>query len=298
MPEHGYADVNGVRLHYVIEGSGSPIVFVHGFPEFWYEWRRQLAELGRDHRAIAFDMRGHNLSSKPAELEAYRVDRLVEDLRALTEHLGHRRFSLVGHDWGGAVAWAFAIAHPDRLERLVIVNAPHPAIFARLLREDPAQQKASEYMLAFRSDKAEEILSGDDFAVLKKILISDLRARGRFTADDERAYVAAWSQPGALTGGLNFYRAARVGPPARDGEPASGTLGTGDGASMVRVPTLVIWGEQDTALLPQNLDGLERYVPELTVRRIPDGTHWVIHEQPELVTRLIREFVDYKSLPE
>ncbi|HEV8471555.1 MAG TPA: alpha/beta hydrolase [Methylomirabilota bacterium] len=298
MPEHGYADVNGVRLHYVTEGSGSPIVFVHGFPEFWYEWRRQLAELGRDHRAIAFDMRGHNLSSKPAELEAYRVDRLVEDLRALTEHLGHRRFSLVGHDWGGAVAWAFAIAHPDRLERLVIVNAPHPAIFARLLREDPAQQKASEYMLAFRSDKAEEILSGDDFAVLKKILISDLRARGRFTADDERAYVAAWSQPGALTGGLNFYRAARVGPPARDGEPASGTLGTGDGASMVRVPTLVIWGEQDTALLPQNLDGLERYVPELTVRRIPDGTHWVIHEQPELVTRLIREFVDYKSLPE
>jgi epoxide hydrolase 4 len=298
MPEHGYADVNGVRLHYVTEGSGSPIVFVHGFPEFWYEWRRQLAEFGRDHRAIAFDMRGHNLSSKPAELEAYRVDRLVEDLRALTEHLGHRRFTLVGHDWGGAVAWAFAIAHPDRLERLVIVNAPHPAIFARLLREDPAQQKASEYMLAFRSGKAEEILSGDDFAVLKKILISDLRARGRFTADDERAYVAAWSQPGALTGGLNFYRAARVGPPARDGEPASGTLGTGDGASMVRVPTLVIWGEQDTALLPQNLDGLERYVPELTVRRIPDGTHWVIHEQPELVTRLIREFVDYKSLPE
>jgi pimeloyl-ACP methyl ester carboxylesterase len=298
MPEHGYADVNGVRLHYVTEGSGSPIVFVHGFPEFWYEWRRQLAEFGRDHRAIAFDMRGHNLSSKPSELEAYRVDRLVEDLRALTEHLGHRRFTLVGHDWGGAVAWAFAIAHPDRLERLVIVNAPHPAIFARLLREDPAQQKASEYMLAFRSGKAEEILSGDDFAVLKKILISDLRARGRFTADDERAYVTAWSQPGALTGGLNFYRAARVGPPARDGEPASGTLGTGDGASMVRVPTLVIWGEQDTALLPQNLDGLERYVPELTVRRIPDGTHWVIHEQPELVTRLIREFVDYKSLPE
>ena len=291
MPEHGYADVNGVRLHYVTEGSGPPIVFVHGFPEFWYEWRRQLAEFGRDHRAIAFDMRGHNLSSKPAELEAYRVDRLVEDLRALTEHLGHRRFTLVGHDWGGAVAWAFAIAHPDRLERLVIVNAPHPAIFARLLREDPAQQKASEYMLAFRSGKAEEMLAGDDFAVLKKILISDLRARGRFTADDERAYVAAWSQPGALTGGLNFYRAARVGPPARDGAPASGTLGTGDGASIVRVPTLVIWGEQDTALLPQNLDGLERYVPELTVRRIPDGTHWVIHEQPELVTRLIRDWL-------
>ncbi|HEV8586765.1 MAG TPA: alpha/beta hydrolase [Methylomirabilota bacterium] len=291
MRQHGFMDVNGVRLHYVTEGAGPPIVFVHGFPEFWYEWTRQLAEFGRDHRAIAFDMRGHNLSSKPAELDAYRVTHLVEDLRALTEALGVRRFTLVGHDWGGAVAWAFAIAHADRLERLVIVNAPHPTIFARLLREDPGQQKASEYMLAFRSAKAEQMLAADDFAALKRIVLADLLATGRFTAEDEAAYVAAWSQPGALTGGLNFYRAAKVGPPARDGAPASGTLGTGAPASMVRVPTLVIWGEKDTALLPQNLEGLEQYVPELTIRRIPDGTHWVIHEQPAVVNRLIREFV-------
>jgi len=289
--QDGFADVNGVRLHYVTEGEGPPIVFVHGFPEFWYEWDKQLTEFGRDHRAIAFDMRGHNLSSKPAELEAYGVPHLVEDLRALTEELGLRRFTLVGHDWGGAVAWAFAIVHPDRLERLVIVNAPHPAIFGRLLREDPEQQKASEYMLAFRSAKAERMLADNDFAALKRIVLADLRAAGRLTAEDERAYVAAWSQPGALTGGLNFYRAAKVGPPARDGAPASGTLGTGEGASMVRVPTLVIWGEKDTALLPQNLDGLERYVPDLTIQRIPDGTHWVIHEQPALVNRLIREFL-------
>ena len=289
--QDGFADVNGVRLHYVTEGEGPPIVFVHGFPEFWYEWDKQLTEFGRDHRAITFDMRGHNLSSKPAELEAYGVPHLVEDLRALTEELGLRRFTLVGHDWGGAVAWAFAIVHPDRLERLVIVNAPHPAIFGRLLREDPEQQKASEYMLAFRSAKAERMLADNDFAALKRIVLADLRAAGRLTAEDERAYVAAWSQPGALTGGLNFYRAAKVGPPARDGAPASGTLGTGEGASMVRVPTLVIWGEKDTALLPQNLDGLERYVPDLTIQRIPDGTHWVIHEQPALVNRLIREFL-------
>ena len=289
--QDGFADVNGVRLHYVTEGEGPPIVFVHGFPEFWYEWDKQLTEFGRDHRAIAFDMRGHNLSSKPAELEAYGVPHLVEDLRALTEELGLRRFTLVGHDWGGAVAWAFAIVHPDRLERLVIVNAPHPAIFGRLLREDPEQQKASEYMLAFRSAKAERMLADNDFAALKRIVLADLRAAGRLTAEDERAYVAAWSQPGALTGGLNFYRAAKVGPPARDGAPASGTLGTGEDASMVRVPTLVIWGEKDTALLPQNLDGLERYVPDLTIQRIPDGTHWVIHEQPALVNRLIREFL-------
>jgi pimeloyl-ACP methyl ester carboxylesterase len=291
MRRHGFADVNGVRLHHVTEGEGPPVVFVHGFPEFWYEWTRQLADLGRDHRAIAFDMRGYNLSSKPEALDAYRVSQLVEDLRALTEALDAPRFTLVGHDWGGAVAWAFAIAHPGRLERLVIVNAPHPAIFARLLREDPAQQKASEYMLAFRGPRAEAMLSENDFAVLRRIVLTDLLARGRFTAEDERAYVAAWSRPGALTGGLNFYRAAKVGPPARDGAPASGTLGEGAAASTVRVPTLVIWGERDTALLPQNLDGLDRYVPDLTVRRVPDGTHWVVHEQPELVSRLIREFI-------
>jgi pimeloyl-ACP methyl ester carboxylesterase len=288
---HGFADVNGVRLHYVTEGEGPAILFVHGFPEFWYEWRVQLAEFGRDHRAIAFDMRGHNLSSKPAALEAFGVQHLVADVGALADALGVHRFTLVGHDWGGAVAWAFAIAHPERLRRLVIVNAPHPAIFRRLLREDPAQQKASEYMLAFRSDAAEQMLADNDYAVLKRIVLGDLLARGRFTAEDERAYVTAWSQPGALTGGLNFYRAARVGPPGRDGAPASGTLGIADPDSTVRVPTLVIWGEKDTALLPQNLDGLERYVSDLTVRRIPDGTHWVIHEQPELVNRLIREFL-------
>jgi pimeloyl-ACP methyl ester carboxylesterase len=189
------------------------------------------------------------------------------------------------------VAWAFAIAHPDRLERLVIVNAPHPAIFGRLLREDAAQQRASEYMLAFRSGKAEETLSADGYAVLRQMVLGGLRAKGLVGDEDERAYVAAWSQPGALTCGLNFYRAARVGPPGRDGEPASGTLGTGEGTSTVRVPTLVIWGEKDTALLPQNLDGLERYVPDLTVRHVPDGTHWEIHEQPALVNRLIREFL-------
>ena len=122
--EHGYAYVNGVRLHYVAEGRGRLILFAHGFPEFWYEWRRQLAEFGRDHRAVAFDMRGYNLSSKPAEVAQYAVPHLVADLRALVEHLGYRRFVLVGHDWGGVVAWAFAIAHPDWLDRLVIVNAP------------------------------------------------------------------------------------------------------------------------------------------------------------------------------
>jgi pimeloyl-ACP methyl ester carboxylesterase len=291
MPEHRYADVNGVRLHYATAGQGKLIMFAHGFPEFWYAWKAQLAEFARDHQVVALDMRGYNLSSKPAAVEQYAVRHLVEDLRALAEALGHRRLILVGHDWGGATAWAFAIKHPEWLERLVIINAPHPAVFARELRENPAQQEASEYMLWFRGATAEPLLSADGFARLEQAVLADLLARGAFTEADRRAYLEAWAQPGALTGGLNYYRAARVGPPARDGGPVTGTVGEFAGDTTVRVPTLVLWGERDRALLTGNLDGLEHYVPDLTIRRIPDGTHWLVHEQPALVNRLIRDFI-------
>jgi pimeloyl-ACP methyl ester carboxylesterase len=285
--EHGYAYVNGVRLHYVAEGRGPLILFAHGFPEFWYAWRRQLAEFGRDHQAVAFDMRGYNLSSKPAEVAAYAVPHLVADLRALVEHLGYRRFVLVGHDWGGVAAWAFAIAHADWLDKLVIVNAPHPAVFGREIRENPDQQKASRYMLVFRSPEAEASLAADDHARLVEMLRRDLG--DRFTDADRAAYVEAWSQPGALTGGLNYYRAAGVGPPA-EGAPAQSF--PADSARLtVTVPTLVIWGMKDRALLPGNLDGLDGFVADLTIERVPDGSHWVIHERPELVNRLIREFL-------
>ena len=286
--EHAYADVNGVRLHYVTAGAGPLIVFVHGFPEFWYMWRRQLEEFARDHQAVAPDMRGYNLSSKPADVAAYEVRHLVGDLRALADHLGHRRFVLVGHDWGGAAAWAFAIAHPDRLERLVIVNAPHPGVFAREIRENPAQQQASRYMLVFRSPEAEALLAEHGYARLVRMFREDLGER--FTEADRAAYVEAWSQPGALTGGLNYYRAAGVGPPAPDGAPVP-RFGGDPERLVVRVPTLVIWGERDRALLPGNLEGLERFVPDLRVRRVPHASHWVVHEEPELVNRAIREFL-------
>ena len=292
--DHAYAEVNGIRLHYVTEGRGPLVLFVHGFPEFWYAWRSQLREFGRDHQAVALDMRGYNLSAKPADLAQYRVPHLVDDLRGLAAHLGHERFVLVGHDWGGVVAWAVAIAHPERLQRLVIINAPHPAIFDREIRENPAQQTASRYMLTFRSAEAEAILAANDYARLVEILSRDLG--DRFTAADRAAYLEAWSQPGALTGGLNYYRAAGVGPPAGDGAPAR-SFG-GDVARMtVRVPTLVIWGEQDRALLTGNLDGLERFVPDLTIERILDASHWVVHQHPERVNRLIRDFLGPRRAP-
>jgi epoxide hydrolase 4 len=291
-----YAEVNGVRLHYVSTGSGKLIMFVHGFPEFWYEWKNQLQDFGRDYFAVAPDMRGYNLSSKPGEVDQYQVKYLVEDLRALAEHLGYKKFTLVAHDWGGAVAWAFAIQHPDYLEKLVIINAPHPGVFARELAQNPAQQKASQYMLMFRSPQAEQILSANNYAALVGVVLGEGLKTGFFTEEDKKAYIEAWSQPGALTGGLNYYRAAKVGPPAPGPESAGSqaNFAEGMGSLVVKVPTLVIWGEKDTALLTGNLDGLDKFVPDLTIKRVSDGTHWVIHEKPDLVDSYIRDFIGRK----
>jgi epoxide hydrolase 4 len=240
---------------------------------------------------VAPDLRGYNLTSKPEALENYRVRHLVEDLRALAAHLGSKKFVLVGHDWGGAVAWAFALAHPELLERLVIVNAPHPGVFARELASNPAQREASQYMRMFCTPEAEEILSRNQYQYLVDVVLTHGLKRGYFEESDQRAYLEAWSQPGALTGGLNYYRASRIAPPP-PGTPLAETGPAPDIAALtIRVPTLVIWGERDTALLPGNLEGLEAFVPDLTVRRIPDANHWVVHQKPELVNAYLREFL-------
>jgi pimeloyl-ACP methyl ester carboxylesterase len=279
-----YADVNGIRLHYVATGTGPLILFLHGFPEFWYAWKNQLTDFGSDHHAVALDMRGFNLSDKPTDVAQYRLSVLVEDINAFTAHLSlGKKFILVGHDWGGFVAWAFASAHPEALEKLVIINAPHPAVFARLLASDPAQQKASEYMALFRSDQAEQILSANNFDILaNKVMV--FGSKNGPLPEDKPEYIKAWSQPGALTGGLNYYRANRLNTsPLADGAHAS--------SFVVNVPTLVIWGEKDPAMVPQNLDGLAEFVPQLTVKRIPEASHWLVHRQSAEVTAYIREFV-------
>ena len=291
-----YAEVNGIKLHYVTAGKGKLVMFLHGFPEFWYEWKHQLQDFGHDYLAVAPDMRGYNLSDKPSDVSQYQIKYLVEDIRALAEHLGHKKFILVGHDWGGVVAWAFAIAHPEAVERLVIINAPHPGVFQRELKENPAQQKASQYMLFFRGPMAEQTLSANNYSTLVNVVMGQGLKNGSFTEEDKQAYIKAWSQPGALTGGLNYYRAARIGPPA----PAAAASKAGDDAGDftgelpsldVKVPTLVIWGESDVALLIGNIKGLDTYVHDLTIERIPEGSHWVIHEKPEVIDGLIRAFI-------
>lgn len=288
-----YAEVNGIRLHYVSVGQGKLIMFVHGFPEFWGEWENHLIDFGRDHEAVAPDMRGYNLSSKPTEPEYYQIKNLIEDLRALAEYLGHKRFILVGHDWGGAVAWSFAVRHPEWLEKLIIVNAPHPAVFARELLNNPNQQKASQYMLTLRSPEAEQILSDNSYTWLINALFK-WGSKWEMTEEIRKKYIKAWSQPGALTGALNYYRVSPLYPPTSNKDKArvKNIMDLPRETFEVNVATLVIWGELDQALLVGNLDGLEAYVDDLVVKRIPDGTHWVIHEKPELVSSLIREFVD------
>lgn len=293
---HRYETVNGVRLHYVTQGTGPVILFLHGFPQFWYEWKNQLVEFGRDYQAIALDMRGYNLSDKPKRVEDYAIPVLVADIKAFLDRVSPgRKAILVAHDWGGALAWVFAAQHPDSLDKLIIVNAPHPTIFARELRSNPAQQKASGYMNFFRSPGAEAILSAMNYAALATGVFGSATRPDAFTDADRKAYLEAWAQPGALTGGLNYYRAAQVGPPPERADKAAPDDAKSSFSAQpplyVNVPTLVIWGEKDTALLPGNLDGLDKFVPKLTIQRIPNGSHWVINEEPETINRRIRDFL-------
>jgi len=290
--EHHYAEVNGIRLHYVSCGAATQplMLFVHGFPEFWYAWHEQLLEFSRGYHAVALDMRGFNLSDKPADVKAYRAKHLVEDLRQLIEALGHQSCILVAHDWGGAVAWNLAAEHPEVVDKLVIINSPHPIAFARALRDHPGQIAASQYMLLFREAKAERVMSENNFERLGGMFGQMGRGGGPLSPADQALYREAWSQPGALTGGLNYYRASPLYPPSPAGDPGAASLNLDPAMFTVRVPTLILWGERDRALLPVLLDGIEEVVPDVRIQRIPEGSHWVVHEYPEVVNRAIREF--------
>ena len=295
--DHYYAAVNGIRLHCVeakSDANAPLMIFVHGFPEFWYCWHGLLEEFGRDHRAVAFDLRGHNLSDKPEGVAAYRTKHLLEDLRQLIEHLQAGRDDksciLVGHDWGGAIAWTFAATFPQYVRKLVIINAPHPVPFARALASDPAQQLASSYMLLLRDAKAERVLEADNYERLLKMFSRAADGHSALSAEEIPLYRTAWSQPGALTAALNLYRASPLYPPMPE-DPGATSIKLDPATLTVRVPTLVIWGETDTALGAALLDGLDEVVPDLRIRRIPEGSHWVIHEQPQQVSAAIREFL-------
>jgi len=295
--EHGFTERDGVRIHHVRRGEGKPVVFLHGFPQFWFLWRNQLTDLGSDYEVIAPDLRGFNRSDKPADVEDYRMRHLLGDLEGLVDELGIAPFTLVGHDWGGIVSWAFALKHPELLERLVIIDAPPPFTWNRDLRESPRQRDAVNYMveLSKPSPGPEEMLAANDFAMVREIMGRIGGAGATLTEEEWDAYREAWSQPGALRGGLNYYRAARMGEQvAAGGVPEEYMRKITE--RTVDVPTLVIWGENDRALLPTLTRGLIEWVPRLRVEILKGAGHWVPYERPDEVNRLIREFVGVASL--
>ncbi|WP_199435192.1 alpha/beta fold hydrolase [Qaidamihabitans albus] len=281
---HDYADVNGTRLHYVSAGAGPLIMFLHGFPQCWYQYREQLAEFSRDHHAVAPDLRGCNLSAKPEDVHAYTTCTMVEDIRRLALDLGHQRFVLVGHDVGGAVAWSFALHHPDMLRALVILDAPHPALFDHALHHDSDQQEASRYMLTARRPDAVEFFSANDFAVLRAALDEPFIQPGTLAR-----YVEGWQEPGALAAALRWFHAEGQGPESPDGTPANGNVVRHISPLTVTVPTLVMHAGDDRWIRPASRRGLDRYVTDLTFIDVPGGTHWITDEHPGLVNRTIRD---------
>ncbi len=275
-PELRWVDAGEVTLHVACLGSGPTLVMLHGFPEYWYGGWEVASRLATDFRVLLPDQRGYNLSDKPVGLDAYRVQPLTEDIAGLLAAVSEEPVLLMAHDWGGAIGWAVASQYEELLRGLVIANAPHPDVFARELSDNPDQQSASSYVNLLTSDEAEETLSTNDYGVLSYMMGDAL------SDDDLVLYKEAWGQPGALTAMLNWYRANFDGL----------TLVLGDEPTVVSVPTQVLWGMEDTALLPGNLVGLEDYVEDLSIEEFPNATHWLLHEEAEAVASTVREFAD------
>jgi pimeloyl-ACP methyl ester carboxylesterase len=282
----------GVTLKLQFGGpeGGEPLIFLHGFPESHRTWRHQMANLSADFRVVAPDQRGFGGSDKPQEVDEYKTDRIVEDLIALADSLGIGRFTLVGHDWGGAASWLAALRHPDRIARLVIVNAPHPLVFQRTLIDDEAQRDASQYINAFRTpglELAVEAMGYETF--FEKTFGSHVDLR-LISEAERKAYIDDWSRPGALTAMLNWYRASNIHVPA-PGEKAHKPIWTHAPFPKLNMPVLVVWGLEDKALLPSQLEGLADLVADLRIVTSPTAGHFIPWEEPETVTLAIRDFI-------
>jgi len=307
--EDHYADVNGVRLHYASVGQGPLVLFLHGYPSFWYQWKDQMLEMGRDHLAVGLDMRGYNLSSRPDGLEPYKMPHLVEDVRQFVEKVAgpNKKFILVAHDWGANVSWVFAMVHPEMLDKLIIVNGAHPFISERELRENPAQRYASNYFFVFNKFLAPGEQPPDENDTKESatrrahggFVDAEVKS-GRYTEQDRQMWIDAWSQPGSTTAGLNYYRANHRNPPFNDLHPPS-TIPTswsakeitqGAKTTIIKTPTLVIWGMKDTAILSGHLSGLDKWVPNLSVKLYPDDDHWVMLEKGKSLAQDMRRFID------
>jgi epoxide hydrolase 4 len=275
----GYADVGDVRLHYVEAGRGPLVLLLHGFPEFWFGWRLQIAPLAAaGFRVVAPDLRGYNLSSRPAGVAAYTSSVLADDASGLISQLGATTATLVGHDWGGTVAWYTAMKHPEVVDRLAILDAAHPR---RLLQglHHPRQLQRSWYFFFFATPSIpEHVVRARHWHFLRHFLRD---ATPPYTQRELASYVDAWSQPGASSGMINYYRAS-VREPQKRVEAA---------IRPISAPTLVIWGERDRYLGPSLAEPAKEDVPNQRVERIADASHWVHHDAAERVNQLLIDFL-------
>ena len=271
--EYRMMDVGEVKLNVACRGSGPTVVFLHGFPEFHYSWKPVMDELATEYRLVAPDQRGYNISDKPEEIEAYELPRLTQDIVNLLPLMSADPVILVGHDWGGPVGWAVAHTEGAHLRGYLAANGPHPLRFSYLIEFDEAQRTASSYMNFFRSPGSENTLTADYWAGAFSDFLS---------AEDLEIYREAWSQPGAMTGGLNWYRANSL-------DFAETQAAMANMLPKVIVPTTVMWGLDDTFVLPSNAEGLGDYVEDLLVETFPGVDHWIEHRIPEEVARGVRE---------
>jgi pimeloyl-ACP methyl ester carboxylesterase len=285
---HRYADLGDVRLHYVEAGEGPLVLLLHGFPQFWYQWRHQIPALVEaGFRVVAPDMRGYNLSDKPPGVLAYRVELLARDVERLILACGEGTATVVGHDWGAIAAWIAAMRHPGRFERLAILNVPHPARSLDGLLS-PMQLLRSSYMFFFQIPRLpEEVIRAGDFALLRSVFRSDPVQPEAFTAEDIERYVGAIARPGVLTASLNYYRAL-----LRNPRETRALL------QRVEAPVLVIWGERDRFLSRRLAEPPHLWVPNLIhVKRLPDASHWVAEDCPLEVNTLLLDFLRSPSIP-
>ncbi|MEO5866372.1 MAG: alpha/beta hydrolase [Sphingomonas sp.] len=279
----------GVTLDVAVAGdrANPPVILLHGFPESHRTWRHIIPNLARDHFVLAPDQRGYAGSSKPAGVENYTPDKIVADMLALADHFDIDTFTLVGHDWGGAVAWMAALQHPGRVAKLVIVNAPHPFVMQKTLFDDMAQREASQYIRAFRNPDLEKHI--DSIGLSGFFDTSFARHVDMDKVGDEKAiYLEQWAQPGAMTAMLNWYRASAIQVPAMDETPARPAFLDAPFPPL-KVPTLVIWGLRDKALFPSQLEGLEALVPGVRIDKV-DAGHFVPWENPDAVIAAMRDW--------
>ncbi|MBA3948270.1 MAG: alpha/beta hydrolase [Herpetosiphonaceae bacterium] len=281
--KHEYREINGVRLHCVVAGSGRLVVLLHGFPEFWYSYREQIPVLAQHFTVVAPDMRGYNLSSKPVRITDYVIPTLVEDVVQLIHSFGAEQAHIVGHDWGGIIAWATALNRPDVTTSLSVMNAPHPRIFSQNLLTNRRQVARSWYIGLFQLPWLPEfVIRARNYEFIERAFRGMGVHKEQYTPDVIAAYKAAMAQPGAAGAAVNYYRAI--------GRPASQRAFTAANP-VATMPVQVIWGEHDTALGKELNEGLERYVPDLTLHFIPDASHWVQQDRPDLVNQYLLEFL-------